>query len=347
MKRSLALLILISLLLPSAALAERQEIRLTFAGDCTLGGHEGWMDYSIGTFKVMAEQQPWAYFFEKSRHLFEGDDLTIVNLEGVLADSPKGRDKSRKWQFRGDPKYAEILKLGNIEMVTLGNNHSGDFGRIGLAATKEALEAQGIQYCVDEAVSFFEKDGIRLAFFGFWGPDFRKRQDWFKAEVKRLKEKEGVHAVILNYHGGNQYRHKHNKSQAADMRFAIDCGVDLVIGHHPHVLQGLEIYQDRSIVYSLGNFCYGGNRKPRKVEYPAMVLSVSLYFDESGYSGQRLTIHPFQISGTSPRNNYQPLPADDVQAEEAMAIIQADTPFDLEPYLPGQGAAQVEVPAHH
>lgn len=346
MRRALAVLLLIGLLLPGAALADRQEIRLSFAGDCTLGGHEDWMNYSIGTFKVIAQEQGFSYFFEKCRHIFGEDDLTLVNLEGVLADSPKGRDKSRKWQFRGDPRYAEILALGGIEMVTLGNNHTGDFGKTGLAATKQALEAQGIAYCVDDTVSCYEKDGIRLAFLGFWGPDFRKQKDWFREKVRQLKEEEGVHAVILNYHGGNQYRHKHNKSQQADVRFAVDCGADLVIGHHPHVLQGMEVYRNRSIVYSLGDFCYGGNRKPRKAEYPAMVLSVSLYFDEGRYDGQRLTIHPFRISGTSPRNNYQPLPADEEQAQEVMQLIQADTPFPLQPYAPGMGAAQAEVPAH-
>lgn len=74
-----------------------------------------------------------------------------------------------------------------------------------------------------------------------------------------------------------------------------------------------------------------------------MILSVSLRFDEAGYQSQQLTIHPYRISGTAPRNNYQPLPADEKQAKEVMAIIQADTPYELAPYVPGTGAVQPEL----
>lgn len=341
MSRRLILLLLVLMLLPFApAMAEECEIRLSFAGDCTLGGDESWMNYSIGTFKVMAAEQNASYFLEKARPIFEADDLTVVNLEGVLADSARGQNKALKWQFRGATEYAEILTLGSVEMVTLGNNHSLDFGSVGLQSTMDTLDRAGIAYCYEDIVSFYEKDGIRLAFIGYWGPDFRKQQSGFAEMVQDLKANQGVDAVILNYHGGQQYRNRHRASQTEDMRFAIDCGVDLVIGHHPHVLQGMEIYKNRSIVYSLGNFCYGGNRKPREAEYPSMVLSVSLFFDEKGYQSQQLTVHPFRISGTAPRNNYQPLPADDGQAAEVMRIIQADTPYELAPYVPGLGAVQ-------
>lgn len=344
MRRLLALLLCLWLAAP-AALAGQTEIRLSFAGDCTLGGHEDWMNYRSGTFKVMAEEQGYAYFFEHAREIFSQDDLTLVNLEGVLQDHARGRNRALKWQFRGDPAYAEILRLGSIEMVTLGNNHTRDFGQIGLQSTMDALDQAGIAWCHERVASFYEKDGVRLAFIGYWGPDFRKQKDGFAAFVQQLRQ-QGADAVILNYHGGQQYRQKHRQSQTEDMRFAIDCGVDLVIGHHPHVLQGMEVYKNRSIVYSLGNFCYGGNRQPRAVEYPSMVLSVALRFDEAGYQSQQLTIHPYRISGTAPRNNYQPLPADDQQAAEVMAIIQADTPYELQPYVPGQGAPQAEVFAH-
>ena len=341
-RRGLALLLLALLACAPLAGAATREIRISFAGDCTLGGHEDWMSYRIGTFKVMAAEQGYAYFLAQALPVFGQDDLTVVNLEGVLQADSKGRNKQLKWNFRGDPAYTEILKLGSVEMVTLGNNHTRDFGAVGLQSTKEALDQAGILWCHEETASFYEKDGIRLAFLGYWGDDFRKAKPGFAAQVQQLKA-QGAHAVILNYHGGQQYRQQHRQSQTEDMRYAIDCGVDLVIGHHPHVLQGMEIYQNRSIVYSLGDFCYGGNRKPRAVEYPTMILSVALRFGEAGYLSQQLTILPYRISGTAPRNNYQPLPADDRQAAEVMAIIQADTPYALAPYVPGQGAVQPEL----
>ncbi|MHC1787092.1 MAG: CapA family protein [Christensenellales bacterium] len=348
MKRWAALLLMLWLLpLQGPALAQPdQVIRLSFAGDCTLGGHEGWMDYSIGTFKVMAEEQgDYRYFLKYASEIFSQDDFTLVNLEGVLADSAEGRNQNKEWQFRGATAYSEILTLGSVEGVTLGNNHSEDFGQPGLQATMAALDAAGVVYCKDETACFYEKDGLKLAFLGFWQDNFDAYRARLPERIRQLKQEEGCDAVILSYHGGRQYWQKHKASQTEDMRYAIDCGADLVIGHHPHVLQGIEVYKGRSIVYSLGDFCYGGNRKPRAVEYPSMILGVTLHFLDGQYAGQQLTIHPYRISGTAPRNNYQPQPADAAQAEEVMAILQADTPFPLLPCLPGQGAVQALVSA--
>ncbi len=341
----LALLFALMCLSPAAQAEQPTVIRLSFAGDCTLGGHEGWMNYSIGTFKVMAEEQnDYGYFLKYAKDIFEQDDLTVVNLEGVLADTAKGRNENTKWQFRGATEYVNILTLGSVEAATIGNNHAEDFGRTGLKSTQDTLDAAGILWCKDQDVFIYEQDGVKLAFFGFWHTRFEREKDWFAEEVARLKRDEGVDAVILNYHGGRQYVQKHNKAQEEHMRFAIDAGADLVIGHHPHVLQGMEIYNNRAIVYSLGDFCYGGNRKPRAIEYPSMILGVELAFDAGGYAGQQLTIHPYRISGTAPRNNYQPLPAAGEQIDEVMALIQADTDFELLPYVEGQGAVQAFIP---
>lgn len=345
--RKLTVLLLLCCCLCLPALSESADsLRLSFAGDCTLGGHEGWMNYSIGTFKVMAEEQnDPSYFLRLCQDIFANDDFTFVNLEGVLKDDGKGQNKNLKWNFRGETAYVDILTAGSVEGVTLGNNHSLDFGQGGLLSTQQTLDAAGIVWAYNQTAAFFEKDGRKIALLGFWSADFDKNKAWLQAEIPRLKAEEGVDAVILNYHGGQQYWQKHNKRQTEAMRFAIDAGADLVIGHHPHVLQGMEIYKNRLIVYSLGDFCYGGNRKPRAVEYPSMILSAQLFFDEAGFAGTQLTIHPYRISGTAPRNNYQPLPVSGAEALEVMAIIQADTPFALNPYVEGQGAVQEPVMA--
>lgn len=329
--------------LPAAG-EETRSVRLSFAGDCTLGGHEGWMDYSIGTFKVMAqEQNDYSYFLRHCQDIFARDDFTFVNLEGVLADSAKGQNKTLKWNFRGATEYVGVLTLGSVEGVTLGNNHSADFGKTGLQSTKDTLDAAGVEWCLDEKACFFQKDGVKIAFLGFWSGSFDRSREWLKTEIPRLKTEDGCDAVVVNYHGGRQYWQKHRDSQTEDMRWAVDCGADLVIGHHPHVLQGMEVYRERMIVYSLGDFCYGGNRKPREVEYPTMILGAEMLFDSLGFSGVRLTIHPYRISGTAPRNNYQPIPVTGELAREVMDIIQADTPFALEPFVEGLGAVQLPV----
>lgn len=346
MRKLTSLLLLFALLCGLAAPAaarEQSAIRLSFAGDCTLGGHEGWMNYSIGTFKVMAEQQgDYSYFLRECQGLFAKDDFTFVNLEVVLADSAKGLNKTTKWNFRGATEYVNVLLEGSVEGVTLGNNHSLDFGKTGLASTQATLDAAGIPWTYNDSPCFFEKDGHTIAFLGYWYSDFQRAMPTLEATIAGLKA-QGADAVVVNYHGGQQYRTVHKASQTEHMRFAIDSGADLVIGHHPHALQGMEVYRDRMIVYSLGNFCYGGNRKPRAVEYPSMVLGAEMYFDSRGFSGVQLTIHPFRISGTAPRNNYQPFPVTGEWAQEVMDLIQADSPFELQPFVEGQGAVQLPV----
>lgn len=336
-----ALLFMAMILLACSATAETRSIRLTFAGDCTLGNHEGWMNHSVGTFKVMQQEQGnYTYFLEKCRPIFANDDYTVVNLEVVLADTPKGKREGRKWNFRGTTDYVRILTEGGVEAVTLGNNHAQDFGSTGLKSTKETLKKAGVDYCVDKEVCLFEKDGIKIAFMGFWESSFHSKLKWIKQEIPRLKQEEGCAAVVVLYHGGNEYKQKHSKEQEKDLRAAIDAGADLVVGHHPHVIQGMEVYKNRTIFYSLGDFCYGGNRKPRAIEYPTFVAGVEMHFDDTGYLSQQVTIHPFRISGTAPRNNYQPYPVTGEEAEEVMRLIQNDTPFELAPYVEGQGAVQ-------
>ena len=334
-----------SFALPAAAQTQPApavtKVRLSFAGDCTLGGDERWMDYSIGTFKVMREQvNNDAYFLEKCREIFTRDDLTVVNLEGVLSDSARGMVKGKKWNFRGPTDSVNILKLGSVEAVTLGNNHSGDYGAYGLDATRQALRGAGIQYCLEDESFIYEKEGVRIAFLGFWETAFRAKAAWLKEEIVRLKSEESCQAVVILYHGGSQYRQEHKKSQTEDAHYAIDIGADLFIGHHPHVLQGIEIYKNRHIIYSLGDFCYGGNRKPRAIEYPSMVAGFELDFMDGKYVGQQLTIHPFRISATAPRNNFQPYPVQGGEAEEVMRILQNDTPYALLGFVPGLGAVQ-------
>ena len=340
----LGLLMAASLSLPAAAQTQPvpvTQVRLSFAGDCTLGGDERWMDYSIGTFKVMREKvNNDAYFLEKCRDIFAYDDLTVVNLEGVLSDSAKGMVKGKKWNFRGPTDMVNILKLGSVEAVTLGNNHSGDYGAYGLDSTRQALAGAGIRFCLEEESFIYEKEGVRIAFLGFWETAFRAKAAWLKEEIVRLKTEESCQAVVILYHGGSQYRQEHKRSQTEDAHYAIDIGVDLFIGHHPHVLQGIEIYKNRHIIYSLGDFCYGGNRKPRAIEYPSMVAGFELRFQGGEYVGQQLTIHPFRISATAPRNNFQPYPVQGEEAQEVMRILQNDTPHTLLGFVPGLGAVQ-------
>ncbi len=336
------------LLLQLSAFAEGKSttIRLTFAGDCTLGGSEDWMRLRSGTFMTTMEKESDEYPFLLAQDIFSKDDYTMVNLEGVLSDSKRGQKSGLKWNFRGNTKYVGILTAGSIEAVSLGNNHSRDYGEYGLNQTKLTLDGAGIDYCIDRDICYFEKDGIRIAFMSFWRGDFPKHKQWLQETIEELKGSGKCQAVVVIYHGGTEYQQKHSKAQEDAMRFAINSGADLCIGHHPHVVQGVEVYKGRNILYSLGNFCFGGNRKPRSAESLTYVAGIELGFVDGEYSHQQLTIHPYKMSGTPGNNNYQPCPATGKEAVELISRIQYDTSFTLQPYVEGIGAIQEHILAH-
>lgn len=344
MKR-LALCLCLLLALAAPARAEKT-ITLTFAGDVTLGSEE-WLrdeDYSFVSFQG---EHGDGYFFEKVKPLFEQDDLTVVNLEGVLSDSSEGENKKKTYRFRGPSSFAKILTCGDIEMVNLANNHTMDYGERGYADTQKALDAEGIGHFGGRETGFFEKDGVRLAFLGLSYTDAtRAEKKWAEEEIARLKREEGVSAVIFIYHGGQEYGDARTKKQEEMARMAVDAGADLVIMHHAHVVQGMSVLSNRSVFYSLGNFCFGGNKNVRAME--SLVVVAELTFSEDGvYMGQQMTLYPAHISGTEPRSNYQPLlVTGETDVRKVMRRVQQDTRFTLEPFDAGLGAArQAYLPA--
>lgn len=315
MRRLAVFLLALLLLLPFPARAE-QIILLTFAGDVTLGSEENVRDHEA-SFDSIAAREGYGYFFEKMLPLFQSDDLTVVNLEGVLSDSARGGNAGKGYRFRGPAAMTQVLQLGSIEAVNLANNHTQDYGKTGFSATVAALDAAGVGSFAQKRVFLWEKGNVKLAFFGLNSSDFYRCRAWFRTEIPRLKSEEGVDAVIFTFHGGYEYRPTHNPRQAEYARTAIDAGADLVIMHHPHVLQGMEVYRSRSIFYSLGNFCFGGNKSVRVNETAA--IRAALHFDDEGrYLGQQMTICPAHISGTSPANNFQPCP---VTGQAALAVM--------------------------
>lgn len=227
-------------------------IRSTFAGDVTLGSEEYLReeDYSLVSF---AEREGNEYFFENVRELFSMDDLTVVNLEGVLSDSNEGENKEKTYRFRGDPQYTEILTSGSIEMVNLANNHSMDYGERGYLDTKAALEQDSIRFFGGREITVFEKNGIRIAFLGLsYTEETRAEKEWIKEEIRRLKREENVNAVVFSYHGGREYSEARTQKQVDIAKLAVNAGADLVIMHHPHVVLGMSIFDNRSVCYSLG-----------------------------------------------------------------------------------------------
>ncbi len=243
---------------------KEKTIEITTAGDCTLGadtkfGYSGQFDW---WFKNKANGD-YGYFFSKVKHLFD-DDYSYVNLEGTLTTYNKKTPK--KFNFKGDPSYTKILIEGNIEGVNIANNHSNDYGEIGYNDTKKYLDEANIDYFGHDNILIKEIKGIKYAFVGYTSVGlWVNKEKEFVSAIKNIRENNLADIIIANFHFGIEYSHSVSSSQKKWAHLAIDNGADIVIGSHSHCLQGMELYKGKYIVYSLGNFVFGGNSSPKQI----------------------------------------------------------------------------------
>ena len=288
-----------------------ETIILSFVGDCTIGSDESYKGYTF--HKVYREANDPAYFFNGVNSIFSNDDYTFINLEGVFTNETRKAEK--EFRYKGPPKYCEILKKGSIEGVTLANNHTLDYLQSGYDETVRTLNEWGIDYTNEDKYLIKEIKGAKIGFLGYKGWSHEKKSNELLVKhVKKMREQE-VNFIVVNYHWGDMYSYKPNTQQKSMARFAIDNGADLVIGHHPHVLQGMEIYKGKAIVYSLGNFCYGGNMNPKDKD--TIIFQQLITFDAaiSEIVGTECRIIPARISSRTDINSFQPVIAVEDEAE--------------------------------
>lgn len=335
-----ACLLVALLLLANCARAETR-VRLTFTGDVTLGCEEK-VRQEETSFEQVAAARGLDSFLANVKALFAQDDLTVVNLEGVLSDSSADENTEKTYRFRGSTAYTSILTGASVEAANLANNHTRDYGERGYRDTVAALDAAGVGHFGGREVYFFDKGNVRLAFLGMsYTEETKKEKAWLKQEIARLKQEEGASAVIFLYHGGQEYGAGRNERQQEIARLAVDAGADLVVMHHPHVVQGMSVLDNRSVFYSLGNFCFGGNQRVKAME--SLVVVAELTFSDDGeYLGQQMTLHPAHVSGTSSRNDYQPCLVSGDEARAVMRRVRADTRFKLGAIDPDTGALTLD-----
>ena len=287
---------------------------VSVAGDCTLGTDE-YFSYSTSFDAKYNEVGDPSYFFANVVDIFSADDLTIVNLEGTLTDSTSRADKT--YAFKGDPEYAEILVEGSVEAVCLANNHSHDYGEESYTDTIEAVEAVGIESFGYDDIAYMDVDGVTVALIGTYvlaeGLDI---QDDMEANIAAAQEA-GAQVIIVYFHWGSELETVPDTTQITLAHAAIDAGADLVVGSHPHVIQGYEEYNGHYIVYSLGNFCFGGNSDP--TDYDCMIIQQTFTVTGDEVEIGELTVIPCSVSSSDSINNYQPTPAtgDDLTRIEA------------------------------
>ena len=293
----------------------RDEVSITVSalGDITLGTDQNLSSSnSLPTYQQMYGNE---YFMKNVKDILSKDDLTFANFEGTLTTETQRENK--QYAFKGDPSYVEILKDASIDVVTLANNHSADYGEQSLQDTRYYLTEAGIDYVKDDEIIVKEVNGIRVGLIGIYELNYdADLNDRVIRTIDHAKE-EGAQLIIVAFHWGTEKAEQPDNTQISLAHLAIDSGADLVIGHHPHVLEGIEVYKGKHIAYSIGNFCFGGNSSPSDMD--SIIYQEIFTFDRSGsVKESRLHIIPIRISSEEWSNNYQPTPAEGAEAERIL-----------------------------
>ena len=328
-----ALAALLALCLCAQAAAEKV-ITLTFTGDCVIGSEER-SHRQEDSFDNAVKKHGYDYFFANFKDLFGTDDCTVINLQGVLADTNSGAVSSRSSRYRGQEEYVRILQAGSVEAVSLCNNHAMDYSGRGLTNTQRVLEEAGIGWTRERDFWIFEKDGIRIAFVSIDYGAYQRSGTEIRAALQEMQKNHEISATVFLVHEGREFLPVHQSKQEQYGEYAVEqAGAELVVMHQAHVMQGIRILDNRCIFYSLGNFVYGGDSMVRKGKdcdtLYTMAVQTRLYFTEGGtYKGQQTVLYPAYSSGTDPQNNYRPRRLTAEEAEAVMAAVQADTDFEL------------------
>jgi len=294
-------------------------ITLSAAGDTTLGGDRRWAGYHAFMREFENSGRDHSHFLRNIAHIFYESDLAIVNLEGTLTYETEHMDK--EFVFRGPPHFAQILSSSYVDAVTISNNHTIDYGQQGYRDTVNALRAEDIVYFGNEFKTIMEVNGIQVGMFGYriW-QDTAENRNRIRAAITNL-EYRGAQLIIAYFHWGVERANYPEQYQINIGRYTIRNGADLVLGAHPHVVQGIEEYMGRFIVYSLANFSFGGNSNPP--DQDSFIFQQTFSF----YDGMLLpdickNVIPIFVSSVRYRNNFQPTVAEGYDAERILARIE-------------------------
>lgn len=292
-------------------------LTLSVVGDCTLGTDE-YFDYDT-SLNAYYENYGADYFMANVKSIFSKDDLTIANFEGTLTESTEREDK--QFAFKAPASYANILTAGSVEAVNTANNHSHDYGEESFNDTLKALDTANILHFGYDETAVTEVKGVKVGLVGIYElNDHLGREEQLKQNIAKVKQ-DGAQLIVVIFHWGNEKEEVPDENQKTLGHLAIDEGADLVCGHHPHVLQGIEEYKGKNIVYSLGNFCFGGNAYPSDMD--TIIFQQTFTIDQNGVKNDNVTnIIPCSISSDSDYNNYQPTPAEGEEATRIMQKIQ-------------------------
>lgn len=286
---------------------------ISMVGDCTLASIQTGRD-----FDSYIDKNGTSWPFSGVVEYLSQDEFTLANLECTFSD--EALKSSSLFYFRGPSSYADILVQGSVECVTLGNNHTADFGTKGVTDTKAALDAANVQWAGDgEAKVFTTEHGLKIGVYCPGWTGLSKNN--VTSGIQKLKDA-GAEICIFAPHWGTEGSYQVTVNQESLAHAAIDAGADIVFGTHPHVLQKMETYNGGYIFYSLGNFSFGGNTAPRDVD--TAIAQVTVKKDGDGWTVDGYTLIPCRLSSTDSKNDYRPRPYKEDEEGYARVISKLD-----------------------
>ncbi len=291
-----------------------QVITITAVGDVTIGKNVQYNGQSIFEKELKKQNGDINFIFRNVKDIFESDDLTIANFEGVLAETytiPSSK-KNNDYLFLGDPSYAQALSNNSVEAVTMENNHINDFGQGGINSTIEAMENAGVVWANKDHMGIYETQGIKIGMLAYQIVPPLRDDELSAAALQAVVEKdvkaakETCDLVIVSFHWGKEldYAPRNDKPycQVTLGRAAIDAGADLVLGHHSHRINPIECYKGRYIVYSLANCSFAGNNKPSDMF--TFIFQVRFRIKNGEIIANPFRIIPCRISSRTDYNDF-------------------------------------------
>ena len=292
-------------------------VTISATGDVTIGGDTRKSGKSIFDKQLEKEPSGLSFPMENVADLFAADDMTIVNFEGTLTTTKSAT--SNTYSFAAPPEYVQVLTSGNIEAVSLENNHIMDHGETGYADTCQTLENNGIVYSGHLGSAIYTTDtGVSIGMLSYqtFNGNYPVIYNAIEGDIAALRSA-GCQLVIVSYHWGEEKDYLPNERQVPLGRATIDAGADLVIGHHSHRMNPIEEYNGKYICYSLGNFSFAGNIKPDDMDTFIFQQRFRVYPDGRAQN-EGFRIVPCSISSQESVNDFKPTPK---EGEAAQAVV--------------------------
>lgn len=321
---------------PTPAILPSQDgsvlLTMSFTGDVTIGGDVRKSDKSIFDKELDKQKGNLSFPFRNVKDIFAQDDMTLVNFEGTLTTAPINPDKKENsFLFSAPPSYVQILTSGNIEAVSLENNHVMDHGAAGYLETQQTLKNAGIVYSGGGETGVYEVKGVKIAMLSY--QTFDQYPALFEQVPKDVAAAKAQYPiVIVSFHWGNELDYKPNDNQQKLGKMAIDAGADLIIGHHSHRINPVEVYKGKYICYSLGNFSFAGNTKPRDMS--TYIFQTRFRVVDGVATPEGFRIIPCRISSRTDYNDFAPTPYEDGSSIQSLLTVLKDNGKALENPVP-------------